>query len=790
MAKLKSITFEAAGDRFRSLALIIIILWVSTFFPGFQGAFAEDDDPPAWRRVRTNSVPYQPQNLTVDSTGTVWVTASEGSEYDSGVWLLPSGDSSARFQFLTTSRANNWLEGDFNHVVEKPQLESDVRYVMRDDAGNVWYALNNRIVLCEKADGSWQTFAMENTYDEFYGVDTTGVDSAHIIRLINNRDGTQDVLLIAAKSIKRVDSAYNVVETRIVYSIYNNDLIRDAYVDSHGRYWVANEYGVQFGDSLLDTTFPSVSDEYKDDPEVPPYNPYDPDSAPAPITGIMEDSLGNMWFINGTYGATGVYCLTSPDSTNHWIHYNINELTGSRNQVFCMTPGTDGVMWFGVQNSGIVKYTPGETTAWTRTTCAELGVESEQVLGMQEHNGTLWFTTGLVINYGSGVHAWYTDSPKDDPQVFSYNYRKSSTSLTSNRITAVAGDLSGGVWFGAYDHPSVARLKADGTWVQYQEDTMDLTWARGTGSITGIGVDSNNVVFMAPNRRAPLAYDITTEGWLDLPAGPSGDTFFYGLYVDPKDGKWFCGADVVYHLNADNTAWTTYDTTDDTRFPDYRVQYALMDGEENMWFMSTFITGKVSVMKKDPENGDPAWSVFVNGDDSGYLGGTRVFLDRNGEVWNSAGQKFDSATGKWVTQTDTALFDTRPMRFLNGDIPVHMDLTDALRPITSTDQVRMTVDTGGNVVFSTSALGLSSINAGVIMRSPVKGDITRDCRIQLDDAVLSMRYMTGMASGIQSGPADVNGDGRVDMVECLYVLQAVAGLRPGAGENQSDTGTP
>lgn len=742
--------------------LVRMIFFLALIFlcAGPQTASAGDEIPPHWRRIRTNSVPYSPAGVTVDATGAVWVTAANGSEYDPGVWRLPPGET--RFQYLTNSLANNWLSGEYNHTVEKPDLVADVNYAIQDDAGNAWYALNNRNVVCEKTDGTWLTFAMENTYNEFYGTDTTGVDSAHTIRLIDNAGGGQDVLLIANRSIKRVDSSFTVTATRTVTETYNNDFIADAMVDSQGRYWVANGYGIQFGPDIFNTTFPEFSPAYQDDPDIPPYG--------TPITGIMEDTLGNMWFVNGSYGATGIYCLTDPSGTDDWIKYDINNLTGANNQVSCLARGADGVMWFGANYSGLIKYSPG--AGWSRTPCADLGIPSEQVISMWEHDSTLWFVTYNNTTY-AGVYALNLSNNS----VSTWNYRENSDSLTSNRINSIAGDRSGGVWFAAYDQPSVARLKADGTWVQYKEDTMDLTYERGTGSIPGIGVDSSNIVFMAPNRRAPIAYDIDAEQWLNLPAGPAADTYFYGLYVDPNDGKWFCGAEAVYHLNSDNTAWTIYDTNDTGKFHDYRIQGALMDEKENMWFMSSFVSGKVTLMKIDPGSGEATWQRFAVGDASNYKGGSWVYLDQNGQVWNTASQTFDFEANQWVDQDDDTLFKTRPMRFSNGGIPADMDLTGAPAPLTGTDQNLMTVDTMGNVYFAGGMVWLQSINAGIVVCSPIKGDVNRDNKIALDDAVFSLQILSGMVSGFQSIPVEVSGDGKVGVAESIYILQKIAELR-------------
>ncbi|SHI85653.1 hypothetical protein SAMN02745216_00670 [Desulfatibacillum alkenivorans DSM 16219] len=747
----------------RPLAWALFCFMLIFLCTGFQTALAQEEAPPDWYRIRTNSVPNMPQDLTVDSTGAVWVTAANDSEDEPGVWRLPSGET--RFQYLTDSRANNWLEGDYNNVLEKPNLNEEINYAAQDDDGNVWYALNNRTVLVEKANGDWLTFDMVDT--SYLGSDTTNVDSAHTIRFINNQDGTQDALLIAYRSILRVDSNFNVTATREVYLQYNNYFIQDAYFDTHGRYWVCDGYGVQFGTNLLNTEFPAYSDAYKNDPEAPPSNPWVVTSTIEAVTHIMEDSLGNMWFSSDS----GVYCLTNPDGADDWLKYDINALTGASNTINCMAAGANGTMWFGARYSGIVTYAPG--SGWSRTTCAILGIPSEQILSMEEHDSKLWFTT-----YDNSVNAGVYALNLSDSSVTSWTYRESSTSLTSNRINSVAADLSGGVWFASYDLPEVARMKADGTWVQYATDAMDLLWSRGSGSIPGIGVDSNNIVYMAPTRRSPIAYDITAEQWLSLPSdppAPQADTVFYGLYVDPKDGKWFLGADWVYYLNADNSAWTIYDTNDETTFSDYRVTNALMDAEENMWFSTYY---GLCLAKNDPVSGT-VWIQFESGDGTGYAGWytDRVFLDEDGVIWNSASQTYDSANNTWTTQTDATPFNTRPLRFLNGNIPADVDLAGAPEALSGTVQDRMTVDTEGNIYFAGGMFWVQSVNKGIIVCSPVKGDVSRDGRIDLADAVLSMGSLAGKASGIQSAPTDVTGDGKVDQAESLFVLQKVAGLR-------------
>lgn len=724
-------------------------------------ASAAAAETPVWYRLRTNSVPYHPESLTVDSAGGVWVTAAENFDYqyDMGVWYLPPENPEARFQHFTDDPSRNDLQGVYDTIVAKPSLDTHVRYAVKDGRGNVWYALNDRRVLCEKADGTWLTVPMPETSDP-------GADSAHRIRLIDRPDETQLKMLISIKGIVVVGADFNISETRGARSDYNNDFIYDALIDSQGRYWVASGRGIETGPGILQTAFAADIAAYADDPDVPPTE--------TPITCIAEDSRQNLWFINSTYGAEGVYCLTTGGD---WRKFDLDVLTGARNTVTCLAAGADGTVWFGPLNSGLVSYAPAETETWTRITGAELGLKSESLLCLAEADDRLWFATDInpgVSGNGTGVHALTLSGWSENPQVKSYTYRESSTSLTSNRIAYLAADLSGGVWFPAYDDPSVARLKADGAWEQFRTDAMDSTVVPGTGGIPGVGVDSNNIVFFAPQRAAPIAYDVGRAQWLSLPPGPAPDNYFYSLYVDPNDGKWFCGADVVYHLDAGNTVWTAYDTTDTSKFPDYRVERALMDDDGSMWFMTFY---GICRMKNDPEGGNPTWHTFKSGDNSGYTGGYRLHLDDVGRVWNSSGQVFQPDSNTWTTAQDTAAFDCRLLRFGNGRIPADMNLADALPPVTTVDPDRMALDTAGNVYFAGGMVGLASINTGVVVCRPIRGDIDRNASVDLADAILTIQIASAKASEVQSMPAALSGNGRIGLAESIYVLQKVAGHR-------------
>ena len=84
------------------------------------------------------------------------------------------------------------------------------------------------------------------------------------------------------------------------------------------------------------------------------------------------------------------------------------------------------------------------------------------------------------------------------------------------------------------------------------------------------------------------------------------------------------------------------------------------------------------------------------------------------------------------------------------------------------------LDTRGNIYFAGGMVGLESINKGIVVCSPIRGDNNRDRVVGLDDAISVMQILTGVSSGIQAFPANANGDGKPDIPEAIYVLQSVA----------------
>ena len=725
----------------------------------------------SWYRLRTNSVPYMPQNLALDSIGGLWVSSQDGYEYAPGVWYRPPGASSGpSFQYFTNDQRNNYLNTAYNRPIIKPQLNAAVLYSVKDKRGNIWYALKNRTVLCEKADKSWLTYTMPDSSTVDPGTDTTNVDSAFRIRLIDKPDGTQEKLLIAIRGVVRVNAAFAVVETRQVYQPYNNYFIRDAFVDSQGRYWVTSEMGVEKGTSLVNTTY--VKDLFPADPSA---------AAGTMITRIVEDAAGTIWFGSDNYSADGIYCYTAG---GQWIKYADGLVKTIGYKVHDIAAGNDGTLWFGTVHyssddkttGGILKFVPANGGQWTRYTQADLGLESGEISSLA-HDGTgLWFATDYnpsVSGNGTGVH-YLTFNAQGQPNVTHYSYRGSSSTLTTLRYDTITADKSGGVWFPAYDDPSIARLKADGSWQQYrQAGTVGL----GSFGIAGSAADSKNRVYFAPLRSAPLAYDVTAEQWLTLPVAPFSDFFYYGVYVDPQDGKWFYGAYGVYYLNPENSAWTSFSPAEIPQFPaNFYVNGVFVDDAGNVWFMCRY---ELVLMKKDPNGGASTWFSFTSGN-AGYSGGYRVFQDDSGQVWNADKQKFDSINNIWLpVATDTSAVDHRQLRFLNGRVPADMDLSKALAPVNSPsalDEHTMTVDSAGTIYFSGGMGGLSSVNVGIVALGviPLIGDCDHNGTVTIAEVQSAINMFLGLKTAAACVDQDVSGG--VSIAEVQKTINSFLGL--------------
>jgi len=83
----------------------------------------------------------------------------------------------------------------------------------------------------------------------------------------------------------------------------------------------------------------------------------------------------------------------------------------------------------------------------------------------------------------------------------------------------------------------------------------------------------------------------------------------------------------------------------------------------------------------------------------------------------------------------------------------------------------------------TASLGYGEDISFTIACTPetcIPGDVNGDGKIDLADAMLVLRILSGIPVGNINLNADVNGDGKIGLAELGYILQKVAELRPSA----------
>lgn len=71
------------------------------------------------------------------------------------------------------------------------------------------------------------------------------------------------------------------------------------------------------------------------------------------------------------------------------------------------------------------------------------------------------------------------------------------------------------------------------------------------------------------------------------------------------------------------------------------------------------------------------------------------------------------------------------------------------------------------------------LDLAVAASAALAGDINHDATVDLADAILALRILSGQPPALPSLPkaADISGDGRIGLPEVLFILQKVAGLR-------------
>ncbi len=171
---------------------------------------------------------------------------------------------------------------------------------------------------------------------------------------------------------------------------------------------------------------------------------------------IYQDSKSNFWI---TSWGNGVYHLTDQGKfLDHFSAEPDNSAANFDNTVFCILEDCDGMMWFGTQNTGLIKYNPlnRNFSVYSHDKRKSRTIPDNNVYDLYEDtNQALWIATenGLAR----------MDKSKNEFKVFT-----TAEGLSNNDIFSIRPDLDGKLWLATNYGLSVLNTNT-GNIINYSE---------------------------------------------------------------------------------------------------------------------------------------------------------------------------------------------------------------------------------------------------------------------------------------------------------------------------------
>ncbi len=261
-------------------------------------------------------------------------------------------------------------------------------------------------------------------------------------------------------------------------------------------------------------------------------------------------------------------------------------------------------------------------------------------------------------------------------------------------------------------------------------------------NLTAIWGDSEKNIFVVGDNGVILRYtqnigtrDAKQGKWIKM----QGGTFnpLYGIWGDSKNnifavgGAWDSSSLLHYDGNINNT-WTEIPIT------------VASDTPYGIWGYS----------------GNYIFAV----------GNTGIILNYNGGYWNGMTSGTSNyLRGVWGSSADNifAVGVSGTILRYNGNIwaAMTMPVSNDLYAVWGSSE---------NDIF---AVG----NSGTILHFPFQttlpGDVDANHKVELYDAILALKLLTGINDGGIQIKADVNGDQKIGMEEVIYILQKISGLK-------------
>ena len=514
------------------------------------------------------------------------------------------------------------------------------------------------------------------------------------------------------------------------------DQVRVVHEDRDGVIWVGTQSGLSRYDGENWTSFTMLQGL--------------PSNA---VTAIAEDDEGALWIGTSPRG------VARYDGSS-WTSFNDQENLGDKGWIWSICNAGDGVLWFGTLE-GIVRY---DGQQWqTMIPGDQKGYIGGRSL-LADREGNLWFgVSDRIYRY--------------DQSLVSYN---SDDDLLTDRISAIAEDADGRLWFGganglhclesgvlaAYstaggfifgnlwgiaEHPDGSIWFA--TWqgaVRYDGCTFrNFTTADGMGrddvpdrqgngknNILAIHIDSKGHVWLGMMMCGLARYDGERFDLFTTEDGLASQNIQW--ISEDRDGDiWVCcGGGPDGGINRYNgEEWRTYTTAADGLIAG---GYAAVceDHQGNIWIAAeggacrfdgeTFHT----LTREDGLTQDSLWSISEDreghmwfassgGGANRYDGQVMQSLSvRDGLGNNSVHQILQDRTGKMWFATDGGLTCFRPPA--PTPPPIFIDAVVADRRYEQPDSVEIT-DSVGLVTFEYSAVSFKTYAQNVVYRHRLRG---------------------------------------------------------------------
>lgn len=285
--------------------------------------------------------------------------------------------------WLATYKGLSYYDGNtFTHYTPKEGLPfANVRSVLEDSQGNVWFSLKAR-GLC-KYDGDTLTFF----------TDHHGLLNNHVNQIKEDKQG--NIWWVSFYGLTKFDGKY------VTHYSLGKARYTRLHIDSKGTIWVSSSHEIVKFDEQKLLVF-----ELKG--KLPPSD----------AVIMSEDRAGNMWF--GLH--RGGLLKYDGQVFSQYTH----EQGLPCNAVFSITNGKDNNLWLGT-DKGLIKHTGGKLTLYT----TKEGLASDFILKIFEDNQqNLWlgtFRTGLIrYKLNTFVHQDLQKDRTDDiPQAFCVGEQKS-----------------------------------------------------------------------------------------------------------------------------------------------------------------------------------------------------------------------------------------------------------------------------------------------------------------------------------------------------------------------------